>query len=370
MSAETIEHEARFKAWAAENAIPAANTQPEEETARGEAHSNGTGHHGASQALPPIVDGIEAANLYGQTIPPEIIKGILHQSGKMVIGGGSKSFKTWTLIDLALSVATGAEWWGIQTAGGRVLYINLELQKFAFGQRQNVVGQTKGITLQPGQLDVWHLRGFCADLTKLAIQIIERARDKGYVLIVVDPIYKCIGDRDENAAGAIADLLNQIERLAVQTGAAVVFGAHFSKGNQANKESMDRISGSGVFARDPDSILTLTRHEEADSFTVDCTLRNFPQIEPFAVRWQYPLMVRDGSLDPAKLKKPRTGRESKYSVQTILDVLEQDTMKAAEFQKAVSEETGMSRAKFYDLLSEAKAQGKIKQTSTGAWFKK
>jgi len=37
----------------------------------------------------------------------------------------------------------------------------------------------------------------------------------------------------------------------VKTGAAVGFGAHYSKGNQAGKEAIDRVSGSGVFARDP-----------------------------------------------------------------------------------------------------------------------
>ena len=57
-------------------------------------------------------------------------------------------------------------------------------------------------------------------------------------------------------------MLNEIEALAVETGAAVAFGAHYSKGNQAGKEVIDRIGGSGVFARDPDSILNFTRHEE------------------------------------------------------------------------------------------------------------
>src|SRR5208282_4805856 len=96
---------------------------------------------------------------------------------------------------------------------------------------------------------------------------------------------------------------NAVESLSVESGAAVAFGAHYSKGNQAGKEAIDRISGSGVFARDPDTILNFTRHEETDAFTVDATLRNFKPIAPLCVRWQYPLMRRDESLDPAKLKK-------------------------------------------------------------------
>ena len=123
-------------------------------------------------------------------------------------------------------------------------------------------------------------------------------------LIIIDPIYKLLGLRDENKAGDIASLLNEIEALAVETGAAVAFGAHYSKGNQAGKEVIDRIGGSGVFARDPDSILNFTKHEENDCFTVDATLRNHPPIKPFVVRWEYPLMCADATLNPSELKQP------------------------------------------------------------------
>jgi hypothetical protein len=41
--------------------------------------------------------------------PPQIIEGILHQGCKMVLGGTSKSNKSWCLLDLALSVASGQD---------------------------------------------------------------------------------------------------------------------------------------------------------------------------------------------------------------------------------------------------------------------
>src|SRR5581483_10844775 len=134
-------------------------------------------------------------------------------------------------------------------------------------------------------------------------QIQDAAKAAGFALIVVDPVYKLYGGADENKAADVAGLLNGFESLSVHTGAATAFGAHFSKGNQSAKESIDRISGSGVFARDPDSLLIMTRHQEDDCFTVESTLRNFPQVEPFVVRWEYPLMRPDTQLDPAKLKK-------------------------------------------------------------------
>jgi len=226
--------------------------------------------------LPPNED---AAQLISKPIvlPDDVIEGVLHRGGKMVLGGASKTFKTWTLVDLAVSVAAGRDWLAkFPTKRGHVLYINLELQAAFFTNRVRVVCDENQVNLEPGYLSIRNLRGHAADLTKLLPLILHGISGSQYDLIILDPIYKLLGQRDENKAGDIASLLNEIESLAVKTGAAVAFGAHYSKGNQAGKEVIDRIGGSGVFARDPDSILNFTKHEQEDCFTVEATLRNHP----------------------------------------------------------------------------------------------
>ena len=301
--------------------------------------------------------------------PAELIHGILHQGSKLVLGGSSKSFKTWALLDMAISVATGSDWLGFPTSKTKVLYLNLEIQSRFMQKRIAWVRDAKGHERTPG-LAIWNLRGHAADIARLAPQIIAQALREGFGLIIIDPIYKVGGDRVENSAEGVADLVNHLERIAVQTGAAIVFGAHFSKGNQAGKEAMDRISGSGVFARDPDAILVFTAHEEAGAFTVEPTLRNFAPCEPFVLRWQWPLFTRDGGLDPAKLKRPKTGRESIYAVSDILDVLGTDELKASEWLKKTKEETmpPMSDATFYGLVKKAAVQKKASKSKiTGTW---
>ena len=49
--------------------------------------------------------------------PPQIIEGVLHQGCKMILGGTSKSNKSWCLLDLAISVASGEKWWGRRCRG-------------------------------------------------------------------------------------------------------------------------------------------------------------------------------------------------------------------------------------------------------------
>jgi hypothetical protein len=259
--------------------------------------------------LPEIED---AARLLTEDIelPPELVDGLLHAGSKLILGGSSKSFKTFTLLDLAMSIATGTDWWGRRTMPGRVLYTNLEIQRPFFARRIQSILAARTIKLSAGELDVWNLRGYAADINDLKPKMLSKMLDRSYALVILDPIYKCLGDRDENKTGDIASLMNELERLAMETGAAVAIGAHFSKGNQAMKESIDRIGGSGAFARDADSILIMTRHAEEDAFTIEATLRNFPPIPPFCVRWKYPVMELADELDPADLKQG--GARSKH----------------------------------------------------------
>ena len=256
----------------------------------------------APDGLPKIVAGSEFMAT-PRPEPPQLIGGVLHQGCKMIIGGASKARKSWTLIDMMLAVSSGGPWWGFPTQRGRALYINFELPDFAFQHRLKAIAAAKGITDYAG-FDLWNLRGYATDFSVLIPKILARIKDGRYALIILDPIYKGLGKRDENKAGDIASLCNEIEQLAVQSGAAVVFGAHYSKGNQAGKDAIDRIGGSGVFARDPDVILTMTPHEERDAYVVDLTLRALPQVDPFVVRWETVTFARDDRADASCIRKP------------------------------------------------------------------
>ena len=70
---------------------------------------------------------------------------------------------------------------------------------------------------------------------------------------------------DENSADQMAAFCNQFDRVATELGCAVVYCHHHSKGSQGSKRSMDRVSGSGVFARDPDALLDMIELEQTDA---------------------------------------------------------------------------------------------------------
>ena len=74
-----------------------------------------------------------------------------------------------------------------------------------------------------------------------------------------------------------------------------------------------------VFARDPDTIITMTNHEEIDALTAEFTVRNLPPVEPFVVQWSGNWLFKRCRLDPAKLKD--TKLKPKYTDEQILSAL-------------------------------------------------
>jgi hypothetical protein len=188
-----------------------------------------------------------------------------------------------------------------------VVYINFELQPWALAERINALAMARPECKGLGRtLALWNLRGHNTDLTLLRPKLEEQLARHQFGLIILDPAYKVLGDRDENANGEIAGLMNELESLAQRTGAAVVVAHHFAKGDSTSKNAMDRMSGAGAWARDPDSIIVLTPHEEANCFTVTSILRNLPQVPEFVVAWDYPLMRVANDLNPEALRRPQS----------------------------------------------------------------
>lgn len=187
----------------------------------------------------------------------ELIEGILRQGHKMLLVGPSKSGKSFSLIELCIAIAEGTKWMGRQCKQGDVLYINFELDRASCLHRFKDVYQTLGLTPNnANRIFIWNLRGKTPALDQLVPKLIRRAEKKKYIAVVVDPIYKVITG-DENSASEMSKFCNQFDKIAEATGASVIYAHHHSKGAQGSKKSMDRASGSGVFARDPDALLDM-----------------------------------------------------------------------------------------------------------------
>ena len=267
---------------------------------------------GVDDELPALVDLAEYKD-DPPTLPEELIEGILRRGHKMLLSGSSKAGKSFLLMELCIAIAEGKEWLGFPCRKGRVLYVNLEIDPASAINRFFKIYQALGIPMKHAEdIVIWNLRGHAIPLDQLVPKMVRRVRDQHLDAIIIDPIYKVITG-DENNASDMGAFCNQFDRICAETGCAAIYCHHHSKGAQGMKKAMDRASGSGVFARDPDAQLDMIELELTDdirdmiaeegesAWRLESSLREFPNIKPVNFWFSYPIHRLDTTGDLANL---------------------------------------------------------------------
>lgn len=212
----------------------------------------------------PDIEPFSALDADVPAAPAPLVDGILMPGDKMMIAGPPKAGKSFALIELCMAIAAGTSWLGRACQKGPVLYVNLELKRDSRIRRMKAVADAMGAdAAEVSSVHCLDLRGRTVPLDRLVRSIIRRAAKVGYKAIVIDPIYKVMGG-DESDSEAVKRFCDQLDRLAEGLGCAVVYCHHYAKGDQWQRASIDRASGSGVFSRDADTLLAMTEIEVSD----------------------------------------------------------------------------------------------------------
>ena len=261
-------------------------------------------------------------------LPEELIQGVLRRGHKMLISGSSKAGKSFLLMELCAAIAEGKPWLGYSCRKGRVLYVNLEIDPASCVNRFIKIYDALGYDRKHiDDIIIWNLRGHAVPLDQLVPKLIRRVRDQHLDAIIIDPIYKVITGY-ENSASDMAAFCNQFDRICNETGCSTIYCHHHSKGVQGAKRAMDRASGSGVFARDPDAQLDMIELELSDevrntlaetgatAWRLESSLREFENIKPVDFWFEYPVhrlersdtlreMPTQGSPEAGRMKNSR-----------------------------------------------------------------
>lgn len=287
---------------------------------------------------------------------PELIGGILREGCKMIITGESKAGKTCLSQGLAVCIAEGKPWLGkFKCEQGPVLYINLEVEEADLFSRFEEIYKAhewKFTQKSCGNLHPWNLRGKAIPLDKLADKIIRRCRNQHYKAIILDPLYK-VQQGDENSAEAIIKFCNALDKIAHETGAAIIYDHHHPKGSAGQKKVIDRGSGSGVFARDADAMCDLSFLDPKKEvlevigdqiktgekpMQISFVLRAFKDIEPQNCFFKFPVHYLDtaGLLEGVPVegsdeanrqkssKRTQTGADRAEILETIFNMCEEN----------------------------------------------
>jgi RecA-family ATPase len=239
----------------------------------------------------------------------------------------------------------------------------MELDEASFDDRMKKVYEALDMkSTHPENIDIVHLRGKVEKLDKLVPQINRTLKAKNYAAVILDPTYK-LGIGDENAADQVTAFCNAIDKIA-NAGVSVIYAHHHSKGAQGAKASMDRASGSGVFARDADALLDMIElrippdkveqvkkeyGEKVTAWRMDATLREFQRIEPVNLFFSYPLHEVDatGILDEANLEENERSMENGRELGTLAKAGKKADMKVRLYEMMTRDEEFAGKRKTY-----------------------
>jgi hypothetical protein len=244
-----------------------------------------------------------------------VIDGILRRGQVGNLVSTSKSYKTFMIIALAVAMVQRKMWLDrFQTVGGRVLIIDLELQKPDITRRTHDIAGAMFAPLDEvaNGIDVLSFRGRDGSIDRIE-PVLMKIRPRTYSLVILDPLYKSYPAQfDENSNAQMTWQYRRFERIAEHLDAAFLAIHHTSKGAQNEKRIVDVGAGASAQARSPDAHMVIREHEVDGAVVFDAKCRSFRPNDPIALKWEYPLWHRDLSLDPTQLK---TGGRSRANRQ-------------------------------------------------------
>lgn len=252
--------------------------------------------------LPPILSGREFPKQYELVKRPVQIDGLFRKGDNVLLTAPSKMGKTWFYSTIATCIASGINFCSRPTMKGRVLLIDLELHRDDAIERLWRVAKANQLDRPPEDLFLWPLRSCDYTLDTLVEILAERLNNIGEIdVIILDPIYMLENGQgfDENNASDVKKLMVEMSKLGQRHGATLCLSHHYRKGTMGTEDHIDRGSGSGAFARFPDSLISLSRHQEQGCAIVEVTGRSMPKASPFVIEMSPPNLRIRTDLPPA-----------------------------------------------------------------------
>lgn len=216
----------------------------------------------------------KASELYGKKLeePPCIVRGMV-PAGLTILAGAPKKGKSWMSLAMAISVATGQPFLGMETQAGDVLYLDLESAQFRLQKRLST------LLVGPGPERLWishNSERLDGGLLEQLQQWAESVDAPSLVIIDTFGRVDAGKKKGENAYQGDTRVLGELQKFAIQRRLGVLIVHHLRKvsGNLL-EDPLERISGSMGLTGAADSVMLLdSKRGEADA-TLSVTSRDF-----------------------------------------------------------------------------------------------
>lgn len=188
--------------------------------------------------------------------PQYLIKGFIQYASAAIMAAEPKCMKTFTALDMALSVASGKRFLNVYPVEqAPVLYLQEEVNTSEIKKRIMLISEQKGIAslatpdkwMNVPELPFYITNNVGYDLTTEEDRnsIENFIVEKGIKFLVIDPLYMVLGGAQENDATQIRPILKYLTVMREKYQCAVLLVHHFKKDKTAKKGA--RLRGSSIF---------------------------------------------------------------------------------------------------------------------------
>jgi hypothetical protein len=290
-----------------------------------------------------------------------LMDGVFDQGDRVAIVAQSKARKSFFALQIATCAAAGKDFLGFKLEPQRVLLVNGEVKPTNYKRRlRKLTEKLEILSDQLGSLEFLNTRAMDAEDVTLS-SILSLCRHREITMCILDPFYMYIGNEidQEQVKSAVAEM----KRFS-QHGITLVSVFHATKGLIGDRQTIDRISGSGIFARDADALLSLSVHENKTSVVLSFALRNYAEPECRTIDFDDGAFV-DSDLAPVELtsrSRPRREYRLEDAAACVLG-----EMSYIDAYTAMMTTMSCGRDKAKDLLVQCHANGLLGKQVRGKY---
>ena len=215
-----------------------------------------------------------------------IIENVLRAGEFFLFTAPPKSGKSLALMDMALSICYGEDWFGNTTNENDVLFINLELTKSVFLNRLFLLGEKRKLEANTPKFGFLNLRGTAltpleiAQLIAKRIQGAKKLENHDYKVVVIDPISAVLHNpKSSRLSGSPHQIMMQmIDTIIALTGCAVVTSTNINEYPYLEARA--------------DSVMSLSPVEGSlNMYQINGSFREFPKTLARECSWIYPRFI-------------------------------------------------------------------------------
>lgn len=226
---------------------------------------------------PKLLEIIDASELVRRvdTAPPVgwLVRPIWPADAYGILAAEQKAGKTWSGLDLVVSVASGTPWLGMYEVDrpGAVLAFLGEGGERKMKRRLDAICSSRGVSLADLPIR------FCFRVPTLTnqehlLEMNEEIKAHKPVFVYLDPLYLAAKGADGSKLYAMAEHLSDVQILCQRQGAALMIVHHWNKTGEGKGSKRMSGAGPGEWGRVLISVGVVTKHTDPETKRTDVVL--------------------------------------------------------------------------------------------------